>query len=48
MFRHKMCHPQGACFVTLINYIRKIAAPVKINKFIYYLLILTGASVVLM
>ena len=31
MFRHRMCHPQGACFVTLPNYINKIAA-LKINK----------------
>ena len=31
MFRHKMCHPQGACFVTLPNYISTVAAVVKIN-----------------
>ena len=38
MFRHQMCHPQGARFVTLLNYISTIAALVKINKinkFIY-------------
>ena len=32
MFRHQMCHPQAACFVTLLNYISTIAALVKINK----------------
>ena len=32
MFRHPMCHPQGACSVTLLNYIGTIAALVKINK----------------
>ena len=32
MFRHQMCHPQGACFVTLPNYVSTIAAVVKINK----------------
>ena len=32
MFRHQMCHPQRACFVTLLNYISKIAALAKINK----------------
>ena len=26
MFRHKTCHPQGACFVILPNYISTIAA----------------------
>ena len=26
MFRHQMCHPQGACFVTSLNYIGTIAA----------------------
>ena len=25
MFRQKMCHHQGACFVTLLNYISTIA-----------------------
>ena len=32
MFRHQMCHPQEACFVTLPNYISTIAALVKINE----------------
>ena len=32
MFRHQMCHPQGACFVTLLNYIGTIAALAKINS----------------
>ena len=32
MFRHKICHPQGTCFVTLPNYISTIAALAKINK----------------
>ena len=32
MFRHQMYHPQGACLVTLLNYISTIAALVKINK----------------
>ena len=32
MFPHQMCHRQGACFVTLSNYINKIAAVFKINK----------------
>ena len=32
MFRHQMCHPQGACFVTLPNYVSTTAAVVKINK----------------
>ena len=32
MFRHQMCHPQGACFVTLPNYMSKIGALAKINK----------------
>ena len=31
MFRHNMYHPQGACFVTLPNYISTIAALAKIN-----------------
>ena len=26
MLRHQMCHPQGACFVTSLNYISTIAA----------------------
>ena len=26
MFRHKMCHPQGSCFVTLPKHISTIAA----------------------
>ena len=25
MFRHQMFHPQGACFVTLLNYISTVA-----------------------
>ena len=32
MFRHQMCHHQGACFVTLPNYIRTIALLAKINQ----------------
>ena len=32
MFRHQMCHPQGACFVTSPNYISTIAAFAKINE----------------
>ena len=32
MFLHQMCHPQGACIVTLLNYISKTAALAKINK----------------
>ena len=32
MFRHQMCHPQGAFFVTLLNYVSKIASFAKINK----------------
>ena len=32
MFRHQMCHPQGACFITLPNYTSTIAAVVKCNK----------------
>ena len=32
MFRHQMCHPQAARFITLPNYISTIAALVKINK----------------
>ena len=32
MFLHQMCHPQGACFVTLLNYISTIAALAKIDK----------------
>ena len=31
MFRHQMCHLQGA-FITLLNYINTIAAVIKINK----------------
>ena len=30
MFRHQMCHPQGACFVTLLNYISTIAAELSL------------------
>ena len=30
MFRHQMCHPQGACFVTLLNYISTIAAELQL------------------
>ena len=25
MFRHQLCHPQGACFFTLLNYMSIIA-----------------------
>ena len=32
MFRHQMCHPQGAFFVTSLNYISTIAVLAKINK----------------
>ena len=32
MFRHQMFHPQGACLVTLLNYISTIAAFAKFNK----------------
>ena len=32
MLRHQMCHPQGACSVTLLNYISTIAVLAKINK----------------
>ena len=32
MFRHQICHPQGACYVTLLSYIITIVALVKINK----------------
>ena len=32
MFRHQMCRPQGACFVTLLHYVSTVAALVKINK----------------
>ena len=32
MFRHQICHPQVACFVTLLNYICTIAALAKINN----------------
>ena len=32
MFRHQMYHSQGACFVTLLNYISTIAALAKINE----------------
>ena len=32
MFRHQMCRPQEACFVTLPNYVSKIAAVVKISN----------------
>ena len=32
MFRHQMSHPQGACFVSLPNYVSTIAALAKINK----------------
>ena len=32
MFRHQMCHPQGACFVTSPNYISTIAVFAKINQ----------------
>ena len=38
MFRHQMCHPQGDCFVTLLNYASTIAALAKINKLITILL----------
>ena len=36
MFQHQTCHPQGACFVTLLNYVSKIAALAKINNFITF------------
>jgi hypothetical protein len=32
MFRHQICHPQEACFVTLLNYTSTIAALAKSNK----------------
>ena len=32
MFRHQMCHPQEAYFVTLLNYICTISALAKINE----------------
>ena len=32
MFRHQMCHPQGACSVTLLNYVSTIAFLAKIYK----------------
>ena len=32
MFRHKMCHPQGACSITLPNNVTTTAALVEINK----------------
>ena len=32
MFRHQMCHPQGACFVTLLNYISTIAALLQLYE----------------
>ena len=32
MFRHQMCHPQGACLVTLLNYLSTIAVLAKINE----------------
>ena len=32
MFRHQLCHPRGACFVTLPNYVSTIASFAKINK----------------
>jgi hypothetical protein len=32
MFRQQVCHPQGARFVTMLNYISTIAALAKINK----------------
>ena len=36
MFRHQMCHPQGACFVTLLNYISTIAAELLWNNHLTY------------
>jgi hypothetical protein len=46
MFRQQMCHPQGACFVTLLNYISTIAAlkhlKAELNP-IRHLLALAGA-----
>jgi hypothetical protein len=30
MFRHQICHPQGACFVTLPKHLSTITALVKI------------------
>ena len=32
MFRHQMCHRQGACFDTLLNYRSTVAGIVKIKK----------------
>ena len=32
MFRHKLCHPQGAFFVNLPNYVSTIATLARINK----------------
>ena len=32
MFRHQMCHPQGAYFATLLNYVSTISALAKINE----------------
>jgi hypothetical protein len=43
MFRQQMCHPQGAYFVTLLNYIITIAAFIKINKSLKHFV---GSSVV--
>ena len=32
MFQHQVCHPQGGCFVTLLNYLSTAAVLAKINK----------------
>jgi hypothetical protein len=32
VFRHKICHPQGTRFFTMLIYISKIAALTRINK----------------
>ena len=32
MFRHQVCHPQGACLGTLLNYISTIGILVKSSK----------------
>jgi hypothetical protein len=31
MFRHQMYHPQGACYVTLLNYVSTIAALLQLE-----------------
>ena len=32
MFRHQMCHSQGPCFVTLLNYVSTIAVLARTAK----------------